>query len=207
MTTIVFDLGNVLIAWDPRRLYRKLIADEAAMERFLAEVCTPAWNLEMDAGRPCAEAVAEKIAAFPAERALIEAWHGRWIETIGGPIGASVRLLERLHAEGARLLALSNWSAETFALIRHEPDYRFLDRFEKIYLSGALRMVKPHPEIFQHLLEDSGEAAGDCLFVDDSAANIETARRLGFQTHRFAPPPADGAPALEADLKARGLLA
>ena len=116
------------------------------MERFLAEVCTPDWNLSLDAGRPFAEAVAELAAAPPGERQRIEAYHRRWLEMVAGPIaphggrpgGAATRA-------ACRLWALTNWSAETFALVRHDPAYAFLDRFRTIFVSGELRLVKPEP--------------------------------------------------------------
>ncbi len=198
---VLFDLGGVLIEWDPRRLYRKLIADEAAMEAFLGTVCTPAWNLELDRGRPFAEAVAELVAAHPEKRPLIEAYHQRWLEMIGGPIEATVALLEELAARRTPLRALTNWSAETFALVHDDPAYAFLGRFAHIYVSGSLGMIKPDDDIFEHVLDDTGLDAGSVLFIDDSAANIEAARRLGFLTHHFA-----GAAELERRLRDLQLL-
>jgi 2-haloacid dehalogenase len=193
---VLFDLGGVLIDWDPRRLYRKLFADEAAMEQFLSTVCTPAWNLELDRGRPFAVAVEELAALYPEERPLIEAYRQRWLEMIGGPIGGTVTLLEELAARRTPLRALTNWSAETFTLVHPHPDYAFLERFAQIYVSGELRMIKPNDDIFEHVLEDTGLAAESILFIDDSAANIRTAERLGFVTHRFA-----GADGLELHLR------
>jgi len=198
---VLFDLGGVLIDWEPRRLYRKIFADEAAMEAFLGTVCTPAWNLELDRGRPFAEGVAELVARHPALRAEIEAYHARWIEMIGGPIAPTVALLEELDARARPLRALTNWSAETFPLVRHDPAYRFLDRFATIYVSGVLGMIKPEADIFHHVLDDVGLPPGRVLFIDDSAKNIEAADRLGFVTHRFAT-----AEALAADLRNRRLL-
>ncbi|MEZ5865066.1 MAG: HAD family phosphatase [Geminicoccaceae bacterium] len=193
---VLFDLGGVLIDWDPRRLYRKIIADEAAMERFLSTVCTPAWNLELDRGRSFALAVEELVAQHPEERPLIEAYQQRWLEMIGGPIGGTVALLEELATRRTPLRALTNWSAETFTLVHSDPDYDFLGRFAHIYVSGALGMIKPDDDIFEHVLEDTGLPAGSILFIDDSAANIRTAERLGFVTHRFA-----GADGLERHLR------
>jgi 2-haloacid dehalogenase len=198
---VLFDLGGVLIDWEPRRLYRKLFADEAAMEAFLATVCTPAWNLELDRGRPFAEAVAELARQHPEQRELIEAYHGRWIEMIGGPIEPTVVLLEQLQRQAVPLRALTNWSAETFPLVRDDPDYAFLGHFERIYVSGDLRMIKPEPDIFQHVLDDLAMPAGRILFIDDSAKNIEAADRLGFATHRFT-----AAEPLAAELRRRALL-
>lgn len=201
-TLVVFDLGGVLIDWEPRRLYRKLFADEAAMERFLAEICTSAWNAELDRGRSFAEAIAELIARHPEQAPAIRAWRERWIEMVGGPIPGTVGLLERLAASGVPLVALSNWSAETFPLVRDDPRYAFLGRFQTILLSGELGTIKPEPEIFEHLLTATGRPAERCLLIDDNAANVETARRMGFATHRFRSPEL-----LAADLAGRGLLA
>jgi 2-haloacid dehalogenase len=199
--TIVFDLGGVLIDWNPRHLYRKMLTDETAIERFLEEVCSPAWNLAMDAGRPFAEGVADLARTHPEKRELIEAYHERWIEMVGGPIAETVALLEALDARGLPLYALSNWSAETFLLVRHVPAYAFLDRFRHIVVSGEIGMVKPDRAIYDHLLGIVGRPAASCLFIDDNAANIEAARALGFHTHRFV-----DAQGLRAALVEQGLL-
>ncbi len=199
---VLFDLGGVLIDWEPRRLYRKIFTDESAMEQFLATVCTPAWNLELDRGQPFAEAVAELVERHPDQREPIEAYQARWIEMIGGPIGHTVTLLQGLQGQGRHIRALTNWSAETFPLVRHDPVYAFLDHFSTIYVSGELRMIKPNDDIFHHVLDDLDMAAGRVLFIDDSAKNIATADRLGFATHQFSEPAA-----LEADLRRRRLLA
>ncbi len=198
---VLFDLGGVLIDWEPRRLYRKIFADAAEMERFLATICTPAWNLELDRGRPFAAAVAELVARHPQERASIEAYHARWIEMIGGPIEPTVRLLEGLAGQSRPVRALTNWSAETFPLVRDDPAYAFLDHFAAIYVSGELGMVKPDPAIFAHVLDDVGLAARQILFIDDAPRNIEAADRLGFATHRFTDPAA-----LAVELRRRRLL-
>jgi 2-haloacid dehalogenase len=202
VTTVVFDLGGVLIDWDPRHLYRKLFDDdEPGMERFLAEVTTSAWNLSLDAGKPFGEAVAELIAKHPGERARIEAYHARWIEMISGPIPGTVALLEGLAERKVPLYAITNWAAETFAIVRSDPAYAFLDLFREIFVSGELRMIKPEPAIFRHALRAIGREPGECLFIDDNAKNVEAAAALGFATHRFTSPDA-----LAADLRARGLL-
>ena len=197
--TVVFDLGNVLIGWDPRNLYRKIFADEAAMEAFLAEVCTHDWNVKQDAGRPIREAEAELVARFPEQADLIRAYYGRFMEMLSGPIAGTVALLEALHAKGTPLYALTNWSAETFAVAR--PNFPFLALFRDIVVSGELGLVKPDPAIFEHLLGIVGKPAHACFFIDDSAANIASARKLGFAAHHFAAPPA-----LRRDLENLGFL-
>ena len=200
--TVIFDLGGVLIDWDPRYLYRTLfVEDEPGMERFLAEVTTAAWNLQLDAGKPFAEGVTELIAQHPHERERIEAYHARWIEMISGPIHGTVAILEELAARGVPLYAITNWSAETFALTRREPAYAFLDLFREIFVSGELRMVKPEPAIFRHALERIGREAPQCLFIDDVEKNVAGAAAVGLAVHRFTTPEN-----LAADLRTRGLL-
>ena len=168
----VFDLGGVLIDWDPRYLYRKLLADEAAVEEFLATVCTPEWNAEQDRGRPFAEGVAELVERHPAHAAAIAAYHERWPEMLGGDIPGAVELLAELRATGVPLYALTNWSAETFVLARER--FEFLDWFDGLLVSGEERMIKPDPAIFELLLDRFGlDPAVDLL-----------RRRLGGQRGR-----------------------
>ena len=155
----------------------------------------------MDEGKPFALAVEELAAKHPGERAWIEAYHTGWLEMVAGPIEGTRDLLQELSTRGHLLLALSNWSAETFPLVRQQEAFRFLDLFEHIYLSGTLRMKKPGAAIFEHLLRDADLAAENCLFIDDAAANITTARGLGFLTHHFTTPEA-----LADDLRRHGLL-
>jgi 2-haloacid dehalogenase len=184
---IVFDLGGVLLDWNPRYVYRSLFkGDEAAMERFLDEVCTPAWNSRQDAGRPLAEATAELLALHPQHGELINAYYGRWEEMLAGPIEGTVAILEELHGRGHYLCALSNWSAETFPVAYRR--YEFLKRFQTIVLSGAERLIKPDPAIFQVLLQRIGRRAEDCLFIDDVPANTRVARGLGFKAIDFTSP-------------------
>ena len=200
---VIFDLGGVLIDWNPRYLYRQLFdGDDAAMEQFLAEICSPDWNLSLDAGRPFAEAVAELSAAHPEQRSRIEAYHRRWIEMIAGPIAPTVAILEELVEAGVPLWALTNWSSETFALVRPDPTFAFLDHFRTIFVSGELRLIKPDPAIYRHVLDSIGAAPGDCLFIDDSAKNVDAARAVGMAAHRFT-----DATALRAELTDLGLLA
>jgi 2-haloacid dehalogenase len=200
---VLFDIGGVLIDWNPRHLYRKLFdGDEVAMERFLAEVCSPAWNHRLDEGRPFAEALAELTERHPEQAAHIRAYLDRWLEMIAGPIEPTAALLEALDAAGRPLWAITNWSAETLPLVRADPTFAFLDRFRGIFVSGELRMAKPAEPIFRHALGAIGAPAGACLFIDDSPANIATARRLGMQTHEFRSP--DG---LAAELRRLALIA
>lgn len=197
--TVVFDLGGVLIDWNPRYLYRKLfVGDEAGMERFLAEVCSQDWNECQDAGRSWAEGIAEAVARHPQHEPLIRAYRERWEEMLAGPLHDSVALLERLHAHGVRLLALTNWSAETFPLARRL--FPFLGRFEGILVSGDEGLKKPDPAIFRLLVARYALQPERSLFIDDSPRNVAAASALGFRALRFT-----DAEALRAALLAHGL--
>jgi len=196
---VVFDLGGVLIDWDPRRLFRKLLADEAAVEEFLATVCTPEWNAELDRGRPFAEGVAELVERHPEHAAAIAAYHERWPEMVAGDIPGTVEVLAELRAAGVPLYALTNWSAETFAITRGR--FEFLEWFDGLLVSGEERVTKPDPAIFQLLLDRFGLDPTATVFVDDSEANVAAARRLGFDAIRFT-----GHEELRRELVARRLL-
>jgi 2-haloacid dehalogenase len=197
---IVFDLGGVLIDWDPRHLYRKLFDQEAAMERFLDQVCHGAWNLEQDRGRSFADAIEEAVLRHPDQRAMIEAYHLRWEEMLAGAIEDTVAILEELRGAGCELHALTNWSAETFPHARAR--FAFLDHFATILVSGEERLIKPDPRIFALLLERIGHPAQACVFIDDNAHNIAAAAALGLDAIRFEDPPQ-----LRLELVRRGLLA
>jgi 2-haloacid dehalogenase len=197
---VVFDLGGVLIDWDPRHLYRKLLADEAAVEEFLATVCTPEWNAELDRGRPFAEGVAELVERHPEHAAAIAAYHERWPEMVAGDIPGTVEVLAELRAAGVPLYALTNWSAETFAITRGR--FEFLEWFDGLMVSGEERITKPDPAIFQLLLDRFGLDPAATVFVDDSEANVAAARRLGIDAIRFT-----GHDELRRELVARRLLA
>jgi len=177
--TVIFDLGNVLIGWDPRRLYRQLIEDEAQMEWFLREVCNSEWNEQQDAGRPWTEATASLRGRFPEHAELIDAYHLRWEETLIGAMEDSVALLAELRARGVRLLALTNWSQETFPVARQR--FEFLQWFEGIVVSGEERLIKPDPRIYQRLLERYAVDPSTALYIDDSARNVAAAESLGMQ--------------------------
>jgi 2-haloacid dehalogenase len=199
IAAVVFDLGGVLIDWDPRYLYRTLFDDDAAMEEFLATVTTPEWNLAQDAGRPWAEAIEELVVRHPERRDLIEAYWHRWPETLGGVIEPTLAILDELRSTGIRLFALSNWSGETFPRARAQ--FPWLDWFEGIVISGDERLIKPDPRIFDVLLERYAVTATKAMFVDDNATNVEAARSLGFHAVRFI-----DAPTLRADLVRFGVL-
>jgi 2-haloacid dehalogenase len=199
VTTVVFDLGGVLIEWDPRRMYRTLFDDEAEMEQFLAEVCTPAWNTEQDRGRPIAAATAALIAEHPARRELIEAFYGRWLDMLGDPIWGTVKIVDELRAAGIRLVALTNWSHETFPAAR--PRMTFLDHFDGVLVSGEVKLIKPDPAIFELLIDQHDVDPSSAVYIDDSPANVDAAADLGFDAIHFL-----GSEQLRAALSARGLL-
>jgi len=184
---LVFDVGNVLLEWDPRFLYRKLFAgDEEAMERFLAEIDFFAWNLHQDRGRSFAEGVAEACRQFPQYCELIRLYDERYEETLSGPIAGVVEILEALHNAGHPLFALSNWSAEKFHLVR--PHYPFFDCFQTIIISGEVGLAKPDVRIFRLAQEKIKRQPGDCLLIDDSLKNCQAAASLGFQIINFQSP-------------------
>lgn len=195
---VVFDLGGVLLDWDPRHLYRQLFDDPEEMEAFLEEVDFAEWNARQDAGRPWREAVEDLATRFPEHRTLIEAFHARWPETVAGAIPGTVEVLRELHDAGVRLLALSNWSSETFALTAGR--FEFLGLFEGIVISGEVGAVKPGRRIFEVLMVRHGVDPADAVFIDDSPTNIEAARQLGFRCIRFT-----GAPELRVALADLGL--
>jgi 2-haloacid dehalogenase len=188
LSAAVFDLGGVLIDWDPRYLYRSLFDDETAMERFLTEVTSPEWNRMQDAGRPWIDAIEVLAAEHPDQRELIEAFRARWPEMLGGAIEDTVAVLEELHARGVRLFGLSNWSAETFPIARER--YPFLGRFEGVVISGEIGVTKPDRRIFEHLIERFAIEAASTIFVDDSPENVAAAAQIGFVAIRFTDPPA-----------------
>lgn len=184
-TTVVFDIGNVLIQWDPRHLYREIFdGDEGLMESFLAEVCTPAWNLEQDRGRPWAEAVRTLSEEFPDCAELIRAFDERWMEMVPDVVPGSPEILEALKERGVPVYAITNFSADKFALSRDR--FPFLGSFDGIVVSGEVGLVKPDHAIFRRLTDGFGIEPSDSLFIDDSEANIRAAAELGMHTHHFA---------------------
>lgn len=181
--TVVFDLGGVLVDWNPRYLYRKLLDSESEIEWFLANVCTDDWNRSQDEGRPISEANRLLMEKHPEHAELIEAYYGRWLEMIGGPIHATVDLLQQLRANDTRVLFLSNWSAETFPLARERLE--FLSWFEGGVLSGVERLVKPDVRIYQLLLERYRVNPRTAIYVDDREENLSPAQSLGMTVHHF----------------------
>ncbi len=197
---VVFDIGQVLIEWDPRHLYRDLFDGyEDLMEDFLDNVCSPAWNLEQDRGRPWAEAVAQLTAEHPDCAELIRVYDEQWEQMVPGPIPGTPEILAELKARGVPVYAITNFSADKFALSQKRFD--FLNGFDGIVVSGIEKVIKPDPKIYRILLDRYGLDAADCLFIDDNPDNVESARAVGMTAHHFA-----GAEALRRDLEGFGLL-
>lgn len=196
----VFDLGGVLIDWNPRYLYRKLFnGDQNAMEHFLANICTPSWNTEQDAGRSFAEGCALLKTVHPEAAYLIDAWFERYDEMLAGPIQGTVDLMSNLRHKGIPLYALSNWSAETFpfALKRFE----FLKWFEGIMLSGEVGLVKPDPKIYDLFLKTFAINPASAVYIDDLEPNVRSAAAVGMHGILFTDPAA-----LRNDLSRAGFL-
>ena len=196
---VLWDVGNVIVRWDPRTLYAKIFPDPDERDRFLAEVCTMDWHGEHDRGRPFDESVAELTAQHPQYAEAIAAWRDRWWEMFSGAIPETEAAIEALHARGVPQFGLTNMSLETWDGTRAMSGA--FGRLTDVVVSAAERCIKPDVRIFEIAQTRAGMAAGELLFVDDSSANIEAARRLGFAVHHFVEPAA-----LRPALKAHGLL-
>ncbi len=183
---VVFDLGGVLLDWNPRYLYRKLFDDESAMERFLAEVCTLEWHKAHDLGVPAERTTPELVAAHPDQAELIWAWSRRSEEMIGGPIEGTVKLLRSLTDAGVPCYALTNMERETYPIRRER--FEFLRWFDGTVVSGFEGIAKPDVRIFELLLDRFSLTPAETLMIDDSASNVEAARRAGMQAVRFRSP-------------------
>jgi HAD superfamily hydrolase (TIGR01549 family) len=196
----LFDLGRVVLDWEPARLFSRLLPDAEERERFLSEICTMEWHTRHDAGVSFADNAQPLIAQFPEYETEIRAWGGRWMEMFAGYIDGTPALIERLEARNVPLYALSNMPSETWPMmLEHFP---LLTRFRHTVVSGDVGMVKPDPAIFAHTLKMLGDPApSDVFFIDDSEKNIAAADALGFRTHLFR-----SAEGLEAALVAEGLL-
>lgn len=184
---VVFDLGGVLIDWNPEYLYRKIFPSDEKMRTFLATVCTPDWNEEQDRGRSLREGTDLLIRDFPGYEQEIRAFYGRWEEMLGGAIEGTVDILRQLKEEKrVPLYALTNWSHETFPIVLER--FEFLQWFDGIVVSGREGSRKPFPEFFQVLLDRFKLAAPQSLFIDDNLRNLEGARVVGFKTIPFTSP-------------------
>ncbi len=199
VTTIIFDFGAVLVDWNPHRMLDKYFGSVEKADWFIKNVCTSEWNTEMDGGKPFAQGIAERSAIYPEYAADIQAYYDRWIEMIGGEIPGMREVVAELKEKGYKLYGLTNWSAETFCLVRNEfPVFSLLDG---MLVSGEEHLLKPSPEIFQRLVDRFGLNPAECLFIDDNAANVEGSIAFGIPAVRFF-----GVDSLRADLRERGII-
>jgi len=182
--TVVFDLGGVMIDWNPRHLYQDIFRNHAEMEFFLKAVCNDVWNHQQDAGRPFQEGVDELVALYPLYEPEIRAYWERWEEMLGEANGPMIDLQQKfLAAEGYNVYALTNWSAETMPIATER--YAFLHNFDGMVVSGEEKCAKPDEKIFEILLERFQLTAEKTVFIDDSLKNVDTARKMGIQAIHF----------------------
>jgi 2-haloacid dehalogenase len=185
INTIIFDLGAVLVDWNPHYLYRNLFTDEQEMKDFLANITTPDWNEEQDAGRSLQEGTELLVLQHPHHEANIRAFYGRWEEMLGDAIEGSVEIFKQLKDSGNyKIYALTNWSAETFPVALQR--YDFLNWFDGVVVSGAEKMRKPTPAFYQLLLDRYSVKAAEALFIDDNLRNVLAAEKLGIKSIHFS---------------------
>ena len=196
---VVFDIGNVLVRWDRRYLYRKVFEDTERMERFLATALAMDFVSHTDATEDFAAAIAARAKSFPEFAEEIQMFHERWIETLGEPIKENVALLRRLRASGRPVYALSNFAHETFALA--ERKHEFLSEFDDRIISGHVGFVKPDAGIYEILFKRTGRQPSELLFIDDSPPNVSVSESLGMPAIHYGP-----GVDLEKELVARGAL-
>ena len=185
---IIFDLGGVLIDWNPEYVYLDVFeGDRKKMQWFLDEICTMDWNENQDGGYPLQKATEERVSLFPQYEEWIRMYYGRWEEMLGGSIEETVEILDQLLGDiKFRVIALTNWSSETFPVALQR--FEFLHRFEGIVVSGIEKTRKPFPDIYQLALDRYGFKAEETLFIDDNQRNIDVAADMGIQTIHFKNP-------------------
>lgn len=198
--TVIFDLGGVLIDWNPDYVYRTIFNDETKMREFYNEICTSEWNEEQDAGRGLKEATEELVAKFPHEERNIRAYYDRWEEMLRGEIEGTVHVLQRIKDRGdLKLYALTNWSAETFPVALKR--FPFLQWFHGRLVSGEERMRKPFVEFYELLLSRFSINPHTAVYIDDNERNLKPAHEMGIHTIHFTSPPQ-----LEEELKTLNVL-
>jgi 2-haloacid dehalogenase len=187
INTIIFDLGGVLIDWNPKYVYKTIFQDEKDMDWFFQNVCTFEWNEEQDAGRTIAEATDFLVKKHPDQEANIRAYYNRWEEMLGGPIEETVEILRELKRNPElKLYALTNWSAETFPVALNK--YEFLHWFDGRVVSGEERIRKPFPELYHRLVNKFSIDPITALYLDDNPRNLVPAKNLGMETIHFQNP-------------------
>jgi len=184
---VIFDLGNVLIDWNPAYLFDKMFSDGDKKKYFLDHICTMDWNEKHDAGHPIQEGTAALVAEYPEWQEYIEAYYGRWEEMLGGILPGTVQILKNLKESGRyKLYALTNWSAELFPIALER--YPFLQWFDGRVVSGEEKLRKPDERFYRILLDRFDLQPGEVVFIDDNLRNIEAAEKLGIRSHRFVSP-------------------
>ena len=183
--TIIFDLGGVLIDWNPEYVYLDVFnGDREKMKWFFENICTHDWNENQDAGYPLAKATEERVALFPEHEELIRMYYGRWVDMLGEAISDTVEILDQLISKKQhKIVALTNWSHETFPIALER--FEFLHWFEGIVVSGEEKTRKPFKEIYETTLNRFNIKADQSIFIDDNLRNIEAANTLGINGVHF----------------------
>lgn len=198
--SVIFDLGAVLVDWNPRYLYHKIFATPEETEHFLENICTADWNEAQDAGRSLEDGTELLVSQHPQYEAQIRAFYSRWREMLAGPIPGTVQILRQLKESGAfKLYALTNWSNETFPIALME--YEFLQWFDGIVVSGKEKIRKPQPDFYQLLLDRYSVNKSSTIFIDDNIRNVKAAEEFGIESIHFQSPAQ-----LLAELEQRGIL-
>ena len=181
---VVFDFGNVLIQWNPERLLREFAQDKEELGYLMTEVCSPEWNARMDRGEPIEKCCLEQAELFPEYKDAIMAYGKRWFDMVPGEVPGMLELVKSLKGDGVhRVFGLSNFSKETFVEARKR--FPVLQEIDEYVISGSIGWIKPETEIYLFFLRSFGLHADECVFIDDSIANIEKAKRIGFDTILF----------------------
>lgn len=197
---VVWDIGRVLVQWDLRGIYADAIPDAEQRDWFVQNIVTESWHFLHDEGEAMADMVAQRSAEYPQYRALIERYATHWLDSVPGPVPGTSALIEALAVKGVPQFSITNFGADAWVMFR--PTFPVLDHVRDIVVSGVEKMVKPNPAIFALAADRFGHAPDRMLFIDDNAANIAAAAKAGWNVHHFV----DGADALEADFRTRGLL-
>ena len=184
MKTIIFDLGGVLVDWNPEYVYlNEFDGDRKKMNWFFDNICTSDWNEEQDGGKLIKIATKERIKLFPEHEKLIKMYYGRWEEMLKGEIIESVNILKKLKSKNYKLIALTNWSFETFPVAIRRFD--FLKLFDGIVVSGKIKMLKPFKDIYNYTINKHKLSPSECLFIDDRVSNVQGAINCGIKGIHF----------------------
>ena len=176
---IIFDFGAVLVDWNPRYLFVPYFGDADKAEWFLTEICPYEWNAQCDAGRPIKDITEERVAEFPAWEKEIRMYFDRWVDMMGGPIPGMEALVREYKQRGYGVWGLTNWSAETFPLVRDDyPVFKLLDGY---VVSGEEKLLKPDARLYRVLLNRYGLKAEECVFIDDNPNNTAGAEAVGIK--------------------------